>query len=246
MKLLDKFIEYPKLPFILSGIIFLSSLVFLSTNKYSAEYTKLQEKAMSVSFLLGKSTDDLTVFARYHVTTKNMTWKDKFNEALAIRNGEIADKKGIKKSLLDRVKEIDFTAEELQHYETAIKLSDNLATREKEAFKLIEEVRSGKTYNYEQDEAKALMLMFGTEYEKYKSEILASIGKFHEAVKKRTDEKIEQLNHIEWSLVTLINVCLLLLVMALKHKEDLEKAAAAKPKRVVRRKKVVRRKTTVN
>jgi len=243
MKILDKFIEIPKLPFILSGIIFLSSLVFLSTNKYTAEQTKLQEKAITFSFLVGKSSDDLTNYARYYVTTKNRKWADEFDKVLKIRSGELPDKKGIQKSLVEKAKEIDFTPEEIELYERAVKLSNNLAVREVEAFKIIAEIRAGKSYNQEIDEVKAQELMFGNEYQNYKNEIMATISKFHDTVKKRTDDKISLSNTIEWSLVTLINVCLLLLVMALKHKEDLEKAAITK-KRVVRKKRTPRKKPT--
>lgn len=238
MKLLDKFIEYSKLPFILSGIIFISSLVFLSTNKYTAEQTNLQQRAMAFAFLVGKSSDDLTMYARYYVTTKNPVWREQFETVLKIRSGEMPDKKGVQKSLIDKAKEIEFTKEELELYETAIKLSNNLAVKEVEAFKLIMEIRSGKSYSAEIDEARAQNLMFGDEYQRYKTEIMYTIGKFHDAVKKRTDDKIALSNNIEWSLVTLINVCLLILVMALKHKEELEKKPV---KKVIRRKKTVRR-----
>ena len=223
MKILDKFIEMPKLPFILSGIIFFSSLVFLSTNKYTAEQVQIQQRAMGFAFLVGKSSDDLTMYARYHVTTKNPLWREKFEEVLKIRAGEMPDKRGVQKSLIEKAKEIDFTKEELDLYEGAIKQSNNLAVREVEAFKLIADMRSGKSYSAEIDEARAQNLMFGDEYQRYKNDIMETIGKFHDAVKKRTDDKIALSNNIEWSLVTLINVCLLLLVMALKHKEEIEK-----------------------
>ena len=238
MKLLDKFIEYSKLPFILSGIIFISSLVFLTTNKYTAEQSNLQQRAMAFAFLVGKSSDDLTMYARYYVTTKNPVWREQFENVLKIRAGEMPDKKGIQKSLIDKAKEIEFTKEELDLYENAIKLSNNLAVREVEAFKLIMEIRSGKSYNPEVDEARAQNLMFDNEYQRDKNEIMVTIAKFHDTVKKRTEDKIALSNTIEWSLVTVINVCLLILVMALKHKEELEKKPV---KKVIRRKKTVRR-----
>ena len=237
MKYLDKFIEIPKLPFILSGIIFISSLIFLSTNKYTAEQVQVQQRAMAFAFLVGKSSDDLTMYARYHVTTKNTVWRERFDEVLKIRAGEMPDKKGVQKSLIDKAKEIDFSKEELDLYEGAIKQSNNLAVKEVEAFQLIASARSGKSYSAEIEEARAQDLMFGNDYQRNKNEIMATIGKFHDAVKKRTDEKIALSNTIEWSLVTLINLCLLLLVMALKHKEELER----KPVKRVVKKKPVRR-----
>lgn len=238
MKYLDKFIEIPKLPFILSGIIFISSLIFLSTNKYTAEQVQVQQRAMAFAFLIGKSSDDLTMYARYHVTTKNPLWREKFEEVLKIRAGEMPDKKGVQKSLVEKAKEIDFTKEEIDIYESAVKQSNILAVRETEAFQLIANIRSAKSYSAEVDEVRAQDLMFGNEYQRHKNEIMTTIAKFHDTVKKRTDEKIALSNTIEWSLVTLINICLLILVMALKHKDELEKKPV---RRVVRKKKPVRR-----
>jgi hypothetical protein len=243
MKIFDKFIEIPKLPFILSSIIFLSSLVFLTTNKYTAEQVQIQQRAMGFAFLVGKSSDDLTMYARYHVTTKNPLWREKFEEVLKIRAGEIPDKRGVQKSLIEKAKEIDFSKEELDLYESAIKQSNNLAVREVEAFKLIADMRSGKSYSAEIDEARAQNLMFGDEYQRHKSEIMETIGKFHDTVKKRTDEKIALSNNIEWGLVTLINICLLILVMALMHKEEVAKKPIRR--RVVKKKPLVRRKPVV-
>jgi hypothetical protein len=198
---------------------------------------------MAFAFLVGKSSDDLTMYARYYVTTKNPVWREQFENVLKIRAGEMPDKKGIQKSLIDKAKEIEFTKEELDLYESAIKQSNNLAVKEIEAFKLIAEIRSGKSYSVETDEARAQNLMFGNEYQRDKNEIMVTIAKFHDNVKKRTEDKIAISNTIEWSLVTVINVCLLILVMALKHKEDIEKPAVTK-KRVVRKKKPVRRKAS--
>lgn len=229
----------PKLPFILSAIIFMCSLVFLTTNKYTAEQTQVQQRAMAFAFLVGKSSDDLTVYARYHVTTKNPIWREKFEEVLKIRAGEMPDKKGVQKSLVEKAKEIDFSKEELDIYESAVKQSNILAGRETEAFQLIANLRSGKAYNAEIDEVKAQELMFGNDYQRHKNEIMVTIGKFHDTVKKRTDEKIALSNTIEWSLVTIINICLLFLVMALKHKEELEKKPVRR--RVVVKKKPVRK-----
>ena len=238
MKYLDKFIEIPKLPFILSGIIFISSLIFLSTNKYTAEQVQVQQRAMAFAFLVGKSSDDLTMYARYHVTTKNPIWREKFEEVLKVRAGEMPDKRGVQKSLMEKAKEIDFTKDELDLYEKAIKQSNNLAVRETEAFQLIANIRSAKSYSAEIDEARAQNLMFGDEYQRHKNEIMETIGKFHDTVKKRTDEKIALSNTIEWSLVTLINICLLILVMALVHKDEIAKKPV---RRVVKKKKPVRR-----
>ena len=66
--------------------------------------------------------------------------------------------------------------------------------------------------------------------------------KFYKVVMKRLDDSEKILDKVEFGLITTINISLLVLVMALKHKNDIEKKPA---KRVVRKKKpVVRRKVT--
>ena len=242
MKALDKLIEIPSLPYILSGLIFLCSLAFLHTNK---EHTSNQleiVKSMEFSHMIAQSSDDLTNNARYYVSTKNPFWREQFENILKVRSGELADKDGKKKSYINRVKEHDFKHNELEIYETAVKLSDNLAVREVEAFKIIIDIREGRVKSSDELESRAIDLVFGREYQRYKSEIMETSDKFYKVVMKRLDDSEKILDKIEFGLITTINISLVVLVMALKHKNDVEKKPA---KRVVRKKKpVVRRKVT--
>lgn len=240
MKALDKLIEIPSLPYIISGLIFLCSLAFLHINK---EHTNNQIeiiKSMEFSHMVAQSSDDLTNNARYYVSTKNPFWREQFENVLKVRSGEISDKDGKKKSYINRVKEYDFKPNELEIYETAVKLSDNLAVREVEAFKIISDMREGRVKSSDELESKAIDLVFGREYQKYKSEIMETSDKFYKVVMKRLDDSEKILDKIEFGLIITINISLVVLVMALKHKNDIEKKPV---KRVIRKKKpVVRRK----
>ena len=120
MKALDKFIEIPSLPYILSGLIFICSLAFLHTNKEHNINQLEIVKSMEFSHMMSQSSDDLTNNARYYVSTKNPLWREQFENILKVRSGELADKDGKKKSYVNRVKEYDFKPNELEIYETQL------------------------------------------------------------------------------------------------------------------------------
>jgi hypothetical protein len=227
MKILDKILEFRRTPYIITGVIFLCSLGVLSCFK-SAE-TQLAElnQAALFSRTLAKSSDDLTNYARYFVTTKNEHWRTEFNTVLKIRNGELPGDDGITKSFKDRLKAIPFLPGELELLLHAEQLSNNLAKLEVEAFALIDKGRPEinfeiQTYHY----TAAQMLMFGDDYKKHKKEIIDTTQKFYVNVINRLQSQYLFYMTAAWVLIIVINVSLLLLVLIIKHKD------AIKPQRV--------------
>jgi len=237
MKIFDKFIEIKQLPYIISGLIFICSLGFLQTNMERDKNQTLMTNSVVFGHLMSQSSDDLTNNARYYVATKNPKWREQFETILKTRAGEITSDDGRKISFVERVKEFNYTKEELEVYEQAVKLSNNLAVRETEAFRIILDIREGKTKNIDDQEAKAIDLVFGLEYQKYKSEIMDTSAKFIKTVMNRLKASDQFIKTIEWLLITAINVSLIVLVIALKHKEHVLK----KPVRTIRKKKPIKR-----
>ena len=217
MKLFDKFIEIKQLPYVISGFIFLCSIAFLQTNMEKDKNQVLMTNSVIFGHLMSQSSDDLTNNARYYVATKNPLWKERFDAVLKTRSGEILSDDGRKISFVERVKEFDYIKDELDIYEQAVKLSNNLAVRETEAFRIIQDIREGKVKNIDDQEAKAIDLVFGIEYQKYKSEIMDTSSKFTKAVMKRLTASGRSIQNIEWILITAINFSLILLVVALSH-----------------------------
>ena len=76
MNALDKFLEVKKLPYILAGVIFLCSLAVLSCFKSAETQLNTLNQAVSFSRMMTKSSDDLTNYARYYVTTKKRTMEN--------------------------------------------------------------------------------------------------------------------------------------------------------------------------
>jgi uncharacterized integral membrane protein len=70
------------------------------------------------------------------------------------------------------------------------------------------------------------MLMFGDDYKKYNKEIVVTTDEFYAMVVNRLQSEYLFYMTAAWTLIIVINVSLLLLVMIIKHKDDV------KPQRV--------------
>ena len=229
MKILDKILEYKRTPYVIAGVIFLSSLVVLSCFKSAETQLTTLNHAASLSRTMAKSSDDLTNYARFFVTTKNEQWRTEFNNVLKIRNGEVADDKGVIKSFKVRVKEVPFLQTELDKLLKAEELSNNLAKLEVEAFALIDKGRPEinfeiQTYHY----TAAQMLMFGDDYKKYKKEIVNTTDEFYGMVVHRLQSDYLFYMTAAWTMIIVINLSLILLVMVIKHKEIVDKKIPVK------------------
>ena len=223
MKIIDKILEYRRAPYIIAGVIFFCSLGVLSCFKSAETQLTTLNQAASLSRTMAKSSDDLTNYARFFVTTKNEQWRTEFNHVLKIRNGDVADEKGITKSFKDRVKEVPFLKTELDQLLKAEQLSNNLAKLEVEAFAWIDKGRPEINFDIMMHHyTEAQMLMFGDDYKKYKKEIVETTNQFYVMVVNRLQSEYLFYMSAAWTLITVINVSLLLLVMIIKHKDDVK------------------------
>jgi hypothetical protein len=246
MKILNTILEFKRTPYIIAGIIFLSSLAVLSCFKSAETQLNILNHASSLSRTMAKSSDDLTNYARYFVTTKNEQWRTDFNNVLKVRNGDTADDKGVTKSFKDRVKEVPFLQSELDKLLKAEQLSNNLAKLEVEAFAWIDKGKSESNYDLQTHHyTAAQMAMFGDDYKKYKNEILNTTDEFYVMVVSRMQSEYLFYMKAAWVLITIINVSLLLLVLVIAHKEVLVKKPIRRTRTVIK-KKPVKRNTTRN
>ena len=235
MKILDKILEFKRTPYVIAGVIFLSSLVVLSCFKSAETQLATLNHAASLSRTMAKSSDDLTNYARFFVTTKNEQWRTEFNNVLKIRNGEIADERGVTKSFKNRVKEVAFLQSELDTLLRAEELSNNLARLEVQAFAWIDKGRPEinfeiQTHHY----TEAQMLMFGDDYKKYKKEIVNTTDNFYVSVVNRLQAQYLFYMTAAWTMIIVMNLSLILLVMVINHKDSV------KPQRVTVKKTIAK------
>jgi len=237
MKILDQILEFRRTPYIIAGVIFLCSLAVLSCFKSAESQLNTLNQAASLSRAMAKSSDDLTNYARYYVTTKNDYWLKEFNNVLKIRNGEIADEDGVKDSFKSRVKAVPFLTSELDTLLKAEELSNNLAKIEVEAFAWIEKGKPEVNYDLQTHHyTAAQLLMFGDDYKKYKQEIIKTTDTFYTMVVSRLHSEYLFYMTAAWMMIIVINLSLILLVMVIKHKDLI----VVKPVRAVTRKPTVK------
>ena len=241
MKILNTILEFKKTPYIIAGVIFLCSLAVLSCFKSAETQLIILNQASSLSRTMAKSSDDLTNYARYFVTTKNEQWRTEFNNVLKVRKGDMADDKGITKSFKDRVKQVSFSQSELDKLLKAEQLSNNLAKLEVEAFAWIDKGKSESNYDLQTHHyTAAQMLMFGEDYKKYKHEILNTTDEFYVMVVSRMQSEYLFYMTASWTMIIIINLSLILLVMVIAHKDASVKKPIRRTRTVVKKKPIKR------
>ena len=224
---LNRILEYKKLPFILGGLIFVSSLALLTVFKTAETQLSHLDNARNVAREMFKSSDDLTAYARYYVTTKNDKWKIEFEKVLQIRNGELSNEAGIRKSFKDKIKEVGFEQNELDLILKAEQLSNELAKLEIKAFKYIEDYRAEKEpEKYAERQGilavQAEIAMFGEEYQKHKALVMDTANEFYKTVHSRLDIAYKKSMTIAWVFITIINISLLLLIILIQHMKNVK------------------------
>jgi len=218
MKIINKILDYSKMPFILATIIFICSLVLLSIFKTAETQLNHLNNAMIIANEMSNSSDNLTNYARYYVTTKDEQWKKRFENIIKIRNGEEPNKDNIKISFKDKVKAFGFSNSELDLILKSETLSNNLAILEVKAFDSISQGKIEKNWEVQQFHyTQAQIFMFGEDYTKHKNEIMNTIDKFTKNVYTRLEYDYQMSMKLAWILITIINISLIILVISVQH-----------------------------
>ena len=243
MKYINQILEYRRTPFILAGIIFLASLALLSVFKGAERQLEELNRAVAIADEMSTSSDNLTNYARYYVTTRSSTWKVRFDQVLKVRSGEEPDAHGKKMSFKDKVKTVGFSEIELGLILKAEELSNNLAVLEVKAFESIEKGRAEGIWDVQQYHYMAAQLaMFGDDYNQYKSGIMTAIQQFTDRVFERLQHQYQASMNVAWALIIVINLALLMLVLTIQHSRHLAPVQKPAPvKRPVVRKKPIKK-----
>ncbi|OYW38016.1 MAG: hypothetical protein B7Z35_08300 [Hydrogenophilales bacterium 12-61-10] len=184
------------------------------------------------SFLLAdelrQSSDDLTRMVRTYVATSDPHYKQQYEDVLAIRDGKLPRPlhyqnvywdlilpgqlrpraTGPAVSLLQRMRQAGFTAEELALLEQAKAHSDALTRTEYAAMSLIETAApvTGAVRN------RATLMLHDTAYHQAKRAIMQPINTFDSRVETRTQAAVEQRARIAMLLrVLFVALCIVLL-----------------------------------
>ncbi|MDW5418315.1 MULTISPECIES: methyl-accepting chemotaxis protein [unclassified Iodobacter] len=162
---------------------------------------------------LRQSSDDLTRLARTYVVSRDPAYERQYMDILAIRNGEKARPEnynriywdfvaatgtppradsGVKRPLLEMMKELGFTEQEFGKLTEAKKNSDGLVNTEVEAMGLVKKTGEGAEEGY----AKARAMMHDKNYHTNKAKIMQPIDEFYALLESRTEKAVQDANQL--------------------------------------------------
>lgn len=182
-------------------------VLYLWAERQVIQTAELREQSLLLSDELRHSSDDLTRMVRTYVVTGEEKYKRHYREILAIREGKsprpekyedvywdlvVSDNKRPRpfaeaSSLLDRMRQIGFTADELAKLEQAKHNSDQLTKTEYAAMALI----SSNADDLEASRLKAARMLNDEAYHQAKAEIMRPISDFHDMVELRTRTRLD-------------------------------------------------------
>jgi PAS domain S-box-containing protein len=147
---------------------------------------------------LKESSDLLTRYCRTYVITGDSIWEKKYWNVYDIRNGLKPRPDGNTIALLDTLKELGLSTDELMRLELAEKNSDALIWKTEEvAFHAVKGIFADSLGNYtikkKPDRELALKALYDEEYFHDKKNIMSPIEEFTELIYKRTLNQVTQL-----------------------------------------------------
>ena len=195
-------------------LIFLCSLLILNNNLNIKNAYLTSAQSFNNVLLMGKSTSDLTRWAREYVVTGDPKYKQAYDEHLLVRNGTKVDNNGLKKSYDERFREIPNSLvpeDNKKKLLDSLSASDLLALKERDAFTIVEEG----------DLESAEKLVFGDEYDRAKDNIVNPLLEFTDKMQEDIGQSI--VKKVQFSYVYVIILCLanLLLIILINDRLDL-------------------------
>ncbi len=178
---------------------------------------------------LRQSSADLSTAARGYVATGNAIFSEIHQQVLDIRDGRLprpvdydnvywdlvistgkppTPNEGPSISLVDLMRQIGFSAQELQLVQAVIEESDALATVEQKAMQLANEPAPGDV----EARHRATQMLFDQSYRDAKARIMAPIHRLHEMLETRTRADVDRLTG--WAFILLISAAILAVALS--------------------------------
>lgn len=219
---------------LVSALVFAAAIHQLSKAQETLSHThELKYQSYLLADELRQSSDDLTRLARTYVVTGEAAYESQYQRVLDIRNGvagrpekynemywdfQIAGKTpmadpntGEKIPLIDLIKSLGATEEELAQLEASRNNSDALVAAEVKAMNAIKGLYQADDGQYTRegpaDFVLARDLMHSIDYHREKAKIMQPIGVYYELVQNRFEKALGDAsnNHTLWSGITILS-----------------------------------------
>ena len=151
-------------------LIFIMCALLLNNNLNVKKVYRTSAESFYDVLVMGKLDADLTRTAREYVITKNDKYKKLYDDYLLIRDGVKPDRRGDKQSYEDRFNKIPTSIipqSDKDKLNQSLQESDFLALKETDAMNMVEN-----------DNDKAVQLVFGDEYDRQKDKIITPLLAF--------------------------------------------------------------------
>ena len=195
-------------------LIFLCSLLILNNNLNIKNAYVTSTQSFYNVLLMGKSTADLTRWAREYVVTGDSKYKKQYDDHLLVRNGNTVDRHGLKKSYDERFRDIPnnlVPEDDKKKLLISLSESDFLALKERDAFKLVEN----------DDLEGAEKLVFGDEYDKQKEKIINPLLEFTDKMQEDIGTRIVKKVQFSYAYVIILCLANLMLIILINDRLDL-------------------------
>ncbi len=197
----------------LGALIFICSILILNNNLNIKNAYITSSQSLYNVLLMGKSTGDLTTWARQYVVTENPKYKKAYEDHLIVRSGNRADDNGIKKSYDQRFKDIPteiVPEDDKQKLLDSLSASEFLALKETDAFGLVE--------NGEQD--KAIDVLFNKEYDLQKEKTVAPLLEFTKKLQTDVGKLVVTKLYFSYGYIILLCIANLILIFLINDRLD--------------------------
>ncbi len=179
--------------FVFSALFICQMILILllldAQNKLQSEQ-KIRYKSYLAANEFLNSSCELTRLARTYVVTGQSKYETRYNDVIAVRNGQKPRPDGRTISLRQIMKNLGFTAEEFSMLDEAIAKSDGLVATEKKAMNAVKGLFDDGSGNYTKSGSPntelARELMFNQQYHMYIQDIMQPVNRFFSRLDQRT------------------------------------------------------------
>lgn len=181
-----------------------------------SENANRRYKSVLAADELMQTSEDLTKYCRTYIITGDPIWEKKYFDVVAIRSGEKARPDGTKKSLMDIMKELNFTDAEFAKMNQASQNSADLVRDETVAMNAVKGLFADANGNFtikgEPNLALARDLVYGKKYIKSLEDIMVPLEEFRQLTNARTTKILSDSVEKGDMLVLIISIFVVILI----------------------------------
>ncbi|MEN3157602.1 methyl-accepting chemotaxis protein [Alkalimonas sp. NCh-2] len=191
-------------------VLLLIVLALRSTMLQTQQLQDYRYQAYQLGQLSSQNSSRLTMHARQYIATLDPRYRQAYNELVAQIQGQSAGGDGRRLSYIERLREMNFTAEELQLLQRSNQLSMALVATEERAFELVKQLTGQNPATLQANDmarwVQAHQLLNDQAYMTEVAAIMQPVTEFERRLEQRTAEAVHQ---VQQRLAVIVAISLL-------------------------------------